>query len=227
MHRRVKQESLTRLEDDSQLTESSDIDRDDRKSKMYWEYVNHRDSTYTYRSILRDPSTPYLISLYLQLGVNLLMVFCAFYFLFRLYRVINSDIQHKISLYTIELMEEAGRCRREYERNRCGNTGGNSRIPALERMCIKWRKCMDRDPVHLGTGKIAAETVADIVNGFFVHTTWKSLIFLSTIAIGTLVLSNMAFGTYRRLYEPRLQPTTRSKKMVTEHEELIYDRLEG
>lgn len=117
--------------------------------------------------------------------------------------MVNVDIQHKTHLYTSNINLEIDRCRREFARNRCNSVSGQRRIPALENMCAKWQACMDQDPAHVGTGRIAAETFADIVNGFFVHTTWKALVFLSCIVVGCVVLSNVAFGSYRRLYVPR------------------------
>lgn len=227
MHKRTPRGSVARLENETVATSGpGDIHSEQKSSNFYWRRVNQEEKSYNRRSILRDPSTPYVISLYLQLAVNIAVVLAAFYFVWRFYKVISVDIQHKIELYTIELMEEVARCLREYTRNRCSVENGNKRIPALELMCTKWKKCMNRDPAHIGTGKIAAETFADIVNGFFVHTTWKSLVFLSTITIGAIVLSNVAFGTYRRLYEPQryeLQQLSGAEDLVREVQKVVYD----
>lgn len=227
MHKRTPRDSISLLENETvAISVPRHVASEQKSSKFYWKRINHEEKSYNRRSILRDPSTPYLISLYLQLAVNIAVVLAVFYFVWRFYKVISVDIQHKIELYTIELMEEVARCQREYTRNRCSVENGNKRIPALELMCTKWKKCMNRDPAHIGTGKIAAETFADIINGFFVHTTWKSLVFLTTITIGAIVLSNVAFGTYRRLYEPQryeVQKIPDAENLVRELQEVVYD----
>lgn len=146
-------------------------------------------------SLFTDPNTPYVLSLYLQLAFNFLIISLIAFLIFIFVRTIQSDIKRKIDLYTSDILEEISSCTREYYRNRCSPP--EEMAPWLEPSCTKWKKCMNSDPDLIARSKITAETFADIVNGFIKPISWKSLIFLNLMVWGSLLATNVTFGTYR------------------------------
>ncbi|GEQ72734.1 hypothetical protein JCM33374_g6422 [Metschnikowia sp. JCM 33374] len=144
-----------------------------------------------------DPRIPYVLSLYLQLFFNVIIVSVVLYLLFIFIKTVRVDIRHKVEMYTADAIQEISLCSRQFYRNRCSNEGTNIRAPALEETCMALEKCMNRDPQQIGKSKITAETFADIVNGFLHPISWKSSILFSGLIIGGVFITNIAFGTYR------------------------------
>lgn len=150
-----------------------------------------------FTKLITDPTIPYVLSLYLQLFFNLLLIGVILYFLLVFIRTIKADISYKLETYTSDAMQEISLCSREYYRNKCSIEDGQKRVPALEKACTMWSKCMNRDPQLIGKSKITAETFADIVNGFVKPISWKSLFFMNFMIFGSLFVTNIAFGSYR------------------------------
>lgn len=147
--------------------------------------------------LVTDPTIPYVLSLYLQLLFNLLLISIILYLIYIFMKTIKTDINNKLEVYVMDALQEISLCSREYYRNKCSVEDGHKRAPALEQTCTAWSKCMNRDPQLIGKSKITAETFADIVNGFLRPISWKSMIFLSLMIMGSLFVTNVAFGSYR------------------------------
>lgn len=130
--------------------------------------------------VLSDPAVPYMLLLYLQLLLNILLVAVLVYVGWSFISSVRRDIGHKVDMYTLDAVHEILRCLREYYRNKCGL---DVRAPALELLCIQWEKCMNRDPQQLGRAQISAETLADVVNGFVRPLSWK-LVTVFVLAMG-------------------------------------------
>ena len=133
-----------------------------------------------------DPMVPYVISLYFQVFLNVLVCFCAGYILYVVGQSISTEVRFKIDKYQHDAATDIAGCQREYERNRCGSA---QQAPILDSQCHSWRKCMSRDPNRLGHARISAEALADIVNGFFRPLSWKALLFMNAI-VGVIGLVN-------------------------------------
>ncbi|EGV66767.1 hypothetical protein PSN45_002947 [Yamadazyma tenuis] len=145
--------------------------------------------------ILTDSNIPYVLSLYLQLLFNILIVGLIAYFVVIFITTIRSDINNKLELYITDSLQEISKCSREYYRNRCND---DKVPPVLENQCTSWLKCMNRDPQLIGKSRITAETLADILNGFVKPISWKAMFFLLIAIFGSLVITNVAFNTYRK-----------------------------
>ncbi|CUM64330.1 uncharacterized protein PRCAT00001931001 [Priceomyces carsonii] len=105
---------------------------------------------------------PYLLSSYLQVLVNLIVSCYAFYLLYTIVSAIRRDINHKLSQHTSSTLVEIASCRRSYMENNCSP---DEIVPALEKPCKYWLKCMNQDPHNGGnTSLISAETLGMIVN---------------------------------------------------------------
>lgn len=147
-----------------------------------------------YKRVFVDPQVPFVISLYMQLFVNVMLISIILYFISMFLLTIRTDINNKINSQLMEITQEISLCAREYERNHCSP---DLRVPALEISCMTWEKCMNRDPKVVGRAKIGAETFAEIINGFIKPISWKSMIFLTIGIVGSIIMNNFVFGTYR------------------------------
>jgi hypothetical protein len=170
--------------------------RKPKKSKTYW-------FKKTVKALV-DPQLPYILSLYLQLLFNVVIVSILLYFIYSFISTVRADVENKVDSYATDILQEISLCSREYVRNNCQP---GQRVVALEAACSEWEKCMNRDPTTVGRAKIGAETFAEIINGFIKPISWKSMFFLLLITVGSLVLTNAAFGTYRNhaQYDPSSQ----------------------
>lgn len=185
--------------DDEWIDDGSDDDDDDDKKKRSKSKKAKSKSWFSaltnfkFKSLI-DPQLPYILSLYLQLIFNVLIVSILLYFIYSFISTVKADVENKVDSYASDIIQEIALCSREYLRNNCQP---GKRVVALEGACSQWEKCMNQDPTTVGRAKIGAETFAEIINGFIKPISWKSMTFLFLITVGSLVLTNAAFGTYR------------------------------
>lgn len=175
------------------------------------------------KTYLDNPNTPYILSLYLQLLLNFFVVSIALYLAYSFIKTVKADVNIKTENYISDALQEISLCSREYYRNKCDPEGGKVRAPALEKACTMWSKCMNRDPTLVGRSKLSAETFADIVNGFVKPISWKALVFISILFIGTLTVGNISFKQYRASSESYLSAIN-SYKAKIEHLEYELDQ---
>ncbi|KAG7665749.1 uncharacterized protein J8A68_000769 [[Candida] subhashii] len=182
-------------------------------------------------SILFDPMIPYTLALYLQLLVNIIIVSIILYLIYIFMKTIQSDINHKLELHTMEAIHEISQCSTQYIRNRCNQ---QERVPAIEKECLILEKCQNRDPGQLAKSKITAETFAEIINGFLNGISWKSLLLTNGLIWGGLVVSNVVFGNYRSSSVNVVEVSSVERKLkvledrIRQQEEVIrrYELLE-
>ncbi len=72
-----------------------------------------------------------------------------------------------------DAVSEIQMCADRFRTNRCGT---DLAVPALDAACATWARCMARDPAVVGRARVAAETFAEIVNGFVDVISWKSMV---------------------------------------------------
>lgn len=171
--------------------------------------------------LFTEPRIPFVLSLYLQLLFNIIIVAIVMYLLYLFVDTIGTDINNKVENYISDISEEIALCTREYERNRCSLE--HKRAPAIERTCTHWRKCMSRNPQLLGKSKLTAETFADIINGFVRPISWKALIILAFISFGSLFVTNFAFGCYRNTSEYKSLENDKLRDRVKNCEQKFHE----
>ncbi|KAJ2648580.1 hypothetical protein IWW40_003766 [Coemansia sp. RSA 1250] len=137
---------------------------------------------------------PYVISGYLQLGLNVAMVAAVLMLVVQVLLTIKRDVSARVQEYSAEMLHEIAACSKQYVDNRCDPL---MRVPAMEQACAAWEACMHRDPTKVGRARVSAETLAEIVNGFIEPISLKTMLFFGCIFFGTLFVSNFAFGAYR------------------------------
>lgn len=88
------------------------------------------------------------------------------------------------------MMSEIALCSRQYQENRCSP---EQRVPAMEKVCMDWETCMYRDPSTTSRARLHAETIAEILNGFFGAISTKTFILMIGGTVLILTLFNVAF----------------------------------
>lgn len=192
--------------DDDLQQEEDEAGREQQSKKNQSRKKKSSSSTRNGKGIMSaifNPHTPYIISLYLQLLFNVAIVSILLYFVYTFISTVRADVENKVDSYATDIIQEIAICAREYSRNNCQP---GHRVVALEAACSEWEKCMNRDPTTVGRARIGAETFAEIINGFIKPISWKSMFFIVFITVGSLVLTNAAFGTYRNYSGEDLRP---------------------
>ncbi|PWN36277.1 uncharacterized protein FA14DRAFT_161061 [Meira miltonrushii] len=131
-----------------------------------------------------------------QFGFNATLLIGVVWVLFNVVRTLQRDVSSKVREYEMEYLAEIEACSQSYHLNRCGTDGA---VPALANACANWQRCSARDPANVGRARVAAETVAEIVNGFVDVVSWKSMLFtlLSLIIIVGATNSFLSFFRIR------------------------------
>lgn len=74
-----------------------------------------------------------------------------------------TDITDRLLSLSSEIQLEILACAKAYVDNHCD---APTRIPMSEQACSGWERCMSRDNRVQGKARVAAEVLAEIVNGF-------------------------------------------------------------
>ncbi|EXX53593.1 Brl1p [Rhizophagus irregularis DAOM 197198w] len=106
------------------------------------------------------------------------------YYVFRFFWAIQQAIEIKVDEYSQEMHRSISECSKSYLDNRC--TPGD-RVPALEKVCSQWEKCMNRDPTVLARAKISAEALGEIINNLMEQFSYKTMLFMIAIVLAILL----------------------------------------
>ncbi|ORX90521.1 hypothetical protein K493DRAFT_265657 [Basidiobolus meristosporus CBS 931.73] len=146
-------------------------------------------------SVTYNADMPYIISGWLQLFFNLFLIAVILYIILQFIYTVQRDIDIKVEEYSMAILEEIGKCSKDYITNQCSPV--ELRLPGLKDLCNTWEACMKRDPTVIGRAKVSAETFAEILNNFVEPISYKTMIFFTLLIFGSLFLSNFAFGFLR------------------------------
>lgn len=141
--------------------------------------------------------TPQVLLGYLQFFFNLSLVMVFLYLLVQFILTVQRDVEHRISEYSMDIVQEIGMCATQYRNNLCDNNP----VPAMIQQCASWKTCMDRDPTMVGRARVGAELIADVINGFVEPISWKTLVFTLTSLTFLTIFVNSLFSLYRSRYE--------------------------
>lgn len=131
----------------------------------------------TFTFIASHPTVPHILSFYAQLAFNLFLLSFLAYLLWSFYAAVRTDIDNNSHAATAEILAEMAVCTENFKMNRCDREGGG-RVPAMERVCEEWARCMSRDAKAVGRARVGAKTVAEVVNGFVEGISWKAMVCL-------------------------------------------------
>ncbi|KAJ2509809.1 hypothetical protein GGI11_005731 [Coemansia sp. RSA 2049] len=186
------------------MTESEEEDDDKASNDSRRIVPQQHQHQQTSERLQMHRDLPYVISGYLQLGFNVFMVGTVLVIVVNVLLTIRRDVNAKVQAYSAEILHEIAGCTKQYADNQCDPL---MRVPAMEPLCAAWESCMHRDPTKVGRAKVSAETLAEIVNGFIDPISFKTMLFFVLLFVGTLLVSNFAFGAYRqnRVYKQHVR----------------------
>ncbi|QRV76724.1 arsenite-transporting ATPase [Ceratobasidium sp. AG-Ba] len=142
-----------------------------------------------------SPFAPHLLLGYVRVVFNSALVFGFLYIIVVVVVTVRRDIQEKVEIYTGANAAEIQQCSSQYALNKCEDTI----VPHMKQFCDEWAQCMRRDASVVGRARVAAETLAEVVNGFVEPITWKTLGF----SVSTLLLLVMALNASASFIRPQ------------------------
>ncbi|KAK7688147.1 hypothetical protein QCA50_008517 [Cerrena zonata] len=145
---------------------------------------------------------PYVLLGYLQFFFNLSLILLFLYLLVLFILTVQRDVEHRISEYSMDIVQEIAQCAMQYKTNQCATNP----MPALLHQCGLWETCMNRDPTKVGRAKVGAELIAEVVNGFVEPISWKTLIFTVLSLSSLTFFINALLSLYRSKLNPSAQP---------------------
>ncbi|KAI5843973.1 Di-sulfide bridge nucleocytoplasmic transport domain-containing protein [Morchella snyderi] len=137
---------------------------------------------------------PLIISQYVQLFFNTALVLLFLYALLSAYVTVRRDVSEKLSQHSADLVAAANSCAHEFLVNRCAP---GIRVPALQKACAGWERCMNRDHTQVGKAKLSAQTFAEIVESFVEPVSYRTMAFAVVVGCCALFVPNFALGLYR------------------------------
>lgn len=136
----------------------------------------------------------YLLSLYLQLAVNLVVLAYALHLVWTVVGAIRKDVTHKLSRHANNLLVEIALCERSYRENHCSP---DEIVPALEQMCAYWEQCMLQDPARGGNvSSLGAQTIGMVLTSLVEPLSFKALAVFAA-AVFLVYVYNFGFGYVR------------------------------
>ncbi|KAF9066560.1 Di-sulfide bridge nucleocytoplasmic transport domain-containing protein [Rhodocollybia butyracea] len=175
--------------------EGDSYDEDGEASEL----VNQNTSNHYTLNVASGPTSrsdmPYILLGYLQFFFNLSLILVFLYLLLQFIITVQRDVEHRISEYSMDSVQEIARCALQFRNNYCDNPA--MLAPALVHQCSEWELCMNRDPTKIGRARIGAELIAEVVNGFVEPISWKTLAFTLTSLSFLTVFINTLISLYR------------------------------
>ncbi|KAI5279276.1 hypothetical protein KEM52_004424, partial [Ascosphaera acerosa] len=145
------------------------------------------------------PTVPGILSYYAQFTFNATLALVALYVILSFLLAIRAEVNRASEEVSADILAEMATCARDYVENRCADHSGmpGRRLPALEAICDRWERCMNRDPAKVGRASVSARTLAEIFNGFIEPISYKAFFFATMTAACCLAVSNFTFSLFR------------------------------
>lgn len=115
-------------------------------------------------AIGNNPSVPAILSRWVQLAVNIVLVGGFLWFIYSGISMMRSDLANATEKARALVLAEMQACTHEYTKNRCAPK--SERLPALDKVCEEWETCMNQDPSSVMKVQVSARNVAEIINEF-------------------------------------------------------------
>ncbi|KAM7205225.1 hypothetical protein V8F33_001056 [Rhypophila sp. PSN 637] len=142
-----------------------------------------------------NPSAPAILSKWLQLGVNVILLGLVLFGIFAIVSQIRSDLAHANDKARAVIVNEMAICSENYIKNQCSPRA--ARPPALDGPCNEWEACMNQDASAIMKVQVSARNVAEIMNEFVGVLTFKTWGFILSLFLVAVVASNIGFGFLR------------------------------
>ncbi|KAK4156800.1 Di-sulfide bridge nucleocytoplasmic transport domain-containing protein [Chaetomidium leptoderma] len=141
------------------------------------------------------PSAPAILSKWLQLAVNLILLSTVLFGIFAILSQVRSDLSHAGEKARAAIVNEMSACAENFRKNGCSPRA--NRPPALDGPCNEWEVCMSQDASAIMKVQISARNVAEIMNEFVGVLTLKTWGFILSLFLAAVVASNVGFGFLR------------------------------
>jgi len=141
------------------------------------------------------PSAPAILSKWLQLGVNIILLGIVLFGILAILSQIRSDLYHASEKAREALVAQAKACERDYIQNHCFPK--ESRPRRLEQDCNEWEACMNQNVEDVLLVQVSAKNLAEIMNEFVGVLTFKTWGFIMSLFLVAVVASNIGFGHLR------------------------------
>lgn len=137
---------------------------------------------------------PYVLSSYLQFALNLVLSCYALHIIVAIVQTIRQDVAHRLESQANNLLVEIALCERSYDENHCSP---ETIVPALEKMCAYWEKCMHQDPFRGGNTSLVSAQIIGMVVNLLIEPLSLKVFLVSAGAITVVFFCNFAFGYIR------------------------------
>lgn len=142
-----------------------------------------------------NPHTPYILSLYFQLVVNIILWSFMIYFIYLAITTIRSDINLKVDEFTIKVLDEIAKCSKEFSRNKCHLP---DRPSIMDEECDQLERCQNQDPTKIARLKVTIELIAEIINAFVNRLSYKSLFIMMSMLVIFIIHTSLTFDKFSR-----------------------------
>jgi hypothetical protein len=115
-------------------------------------------------AIGNNPSVPIILSRWVQLTVNIMLVGGLLWIIWGAISMMRTDLAQATEKARSVVLAEMQACSHEYTKNRCSPV--SERLPALAAVCDEWETCMNQDPTSVMKVQVSARNVAEIINEF-------------------------------------------------------------
>lgn len=170
-------------------------------------------------AIGNNPNVPIILSKWVQLTVNVVIVGGVLWFFWGAISMVRADIAQATERARSALLAEMQACTHEYTKNRCSPK--SERLPALAAVCDEWEACMNQDPTSVMKVQVSARNLAEVINEFVGVMSLKAWVSLLCLLSGHfLAVANISISVYLGLHsigsasghrgqQRRLQPPAR------------------
>jgi hypothetical protein len=118
------------------------------------------------------PSAPAILSKWLQLGVNLVLMGLVVVGMLAIFLQVRSDLANANEMARAELVSKMAVCSDNYLKNGCAPK--SRRAPALEGACNEWEACMNQDPSAIMQVQVTVRNIGAVLNEFTDSVTFKT-----------------------------------------------------
>ncbi|KAK4454731.1 hypothetical protein QBC34DRAFT_392464 [Podospora aff. communis PSN243] len=151
------------------------------------------------------PSAPAILSKWLQLGVNLVLMSLVIIGMVYMFLQVRADLVSETEKARSDLVYKMSLCRDNFLKNGCAPKA--NRAPALEIPCNEWETCMNQDPQSVMKVQLTVRNIGNVLNEFTDVMSFKTWGFLLSMILVAIIGTNICFGSLRESTLPHpVQP---------------------
>ncbi|CCK70047.1 Brr6p KNAG_0D02980 [Huiozyma naganishii CBS 8797] len=141
---------------------------------------------------------PEPLSQYMRLAFNSVVATLVLFVAVKFLLMVRDDVNYKLDELKLRELQRIMECQIHYRDNKCAVW--ESVPPLLQEKCRLWGQCIageDSLAINRHSAKLWAQTLAEVVNSFVESISVRSLTVLLTTSCSIIIVTNLAFGSYR------------------------------